>query len=87
MLNQPTGSHDSNVWDFGFFNSIQLLQNGTNAPTIDELIDAVSHPIDQLDSIALDGISNTLQPCTEHIIESEGENDNRTPHLNKSRGS
>ena len=40
--NQPSQSHDLNVIDLGYFNSIQSLQKRISFEKVDELIEAVN---------------------------------------------
>lgn len=65
---QPNKSCNLNVSDVGFFNSIRYVWSTTNTSTFDELIDALTEKFPRSESIALDNVLITLQPCMEQDI-------------------
>lgn len=81
--NQFANSLDLIVLDLGFFNSVQSLKNRTNASTIDEFINADNNAFHQSEPINFCSVWITLQLCMEHIMEPEGGNDYKIPHVNK----
>lgn len=67
--------------------TLQSDQNRTNASTLEELSDAANDAFDRSESISLDNVWITLQPCMEEIMESEAENDYKILLFKKTIGS
>lgn len=85
LRNQPANSPDLNVLDLGFFNSIQALQYRAAPRDLDDLILEVESAFEELKPETLDNVWVTLQSCMEKIMETNGGNDYKIPHMNKAR--
>ena len=83
LRNQPANSPDLNVLDLGFFNAIQALQYDACATSISELVDVVIEAFDTLNSQALSDSFITLQAVMREILDSNGNNEYKIPHLKK----
>ena len=82
---QPPNSPDTNVLDLGFFNSIQALQHQCPSRTIDDLIAATEKAFADLQETKLNYVFLTLQQCLKSVMETEGSNDYKIPHMGKDR--
>jgi hypothetical protein len=82
---QPPNSPDLNVLDLGFFNAIQSLKNQLAVRDIDTLIDATVTAFYQIDREKLNRVFLTLQQCMTCIMETDGGNGYRLPHMGKDR--
>lgn len=82
---QPPNSPDTNILDLCFFNSIQSLQH-TYAPTnVDELVVIVLDAFVRLEHKILNHCFLTLQGCFNEIIDCDGGNGYKIPHMGKAR--
>lgn len=82
---QPPNSPDTNVLDLGFFNAIQSLQHQVPSRSIDDLIAATKNAFVELSETKLNFVFLSLQQCMKAIIESEGSNGYKIPHMGKER--
>lgn len=83
LTNQPPNSPDLNVLDLGFFNSIQALQQKAAIQNLDDLIREVEAAFAQLEPETLDNVFLTHQGCMEKIMETDGGNEYKIPHIAK----
>ncbi|KAF0695539.1 Aste57867_13656 [Aphanomyces stellatus] len=81
---QPPNSPDLNVLDLGFFASIQALQYKSVSRTVDDVIQATMTAFVTLSSVKLEDVFLTLQAVMRLVLENDGDNHFRLPHLNKS---
>ena len=82
---QPPNSPDTDVLDLGFFNAIQSLQHQVPSRRIDDLIAATKNAFVELSETKLNFVFLSLQQCMKAIIESEGSNGYKIPHMGKER--
>jgi len=80
---QPAQSPDLNVLDLGFFNSIQSLQQRNRCTGIDELVENTKKAFEEEPWEVLDRVFQTLQGCMHCILEREGGNNFKIPHMKK----
>jgi hypothetical protein len=85
LIFQPAHSPDLNVLDLGFFASIQALQYKEDADSNEELIEKVDEAFNNVSCTTLDNTFVTLQKIMECIMECEGRNDYKLPHIGKSK--
>jgi hypothetical protein len=83
MTCQPPNSPDCNVLDLGFFAAIQSLQQRKRSNNIDELIASVLQAFEELSLESLDNVFLSLQAVMECILNHEGGNGFKLPHLGK----
>lgn len=83
MMNQPPNSPDLNVLDLGFFNAIQSLQASRVATKIDDLVEAVLLSYSQISPTLLERNFITLQSVMNKVLEHDGHNNFKIPHLKK----
>ncbi|KAJ0391764.1 hypothetical protein P43SY_012098 [Pythium insidiosum] len=83
MLCQPPNSPDLNVLDLGFFASIQSIQYKQRVRGIDSLVNAVVDAFDKTKVETLDNIFLTLESVMTCILQSNGGNDYKLPHMKK----
>ncbi|RHZ22005.1 hypothetical protein DYB26_004980 [Aphanomyces astaci] len=80
---QPPNSPDLNVLDLGFFASIQALQYKSVSRTVDDVIRSTLAAFDELSEEKLDNVFLTLQAVMRIVLEHNGDNHFRLPHLHK----
>ena len=82
LYTQSPNSPDTNICDLGFFRAIQSasLIVGSNEKA---LIDAVTKAFNEYPKEKLNRTWLTLQSCFNMIIEEDGGNDYKIPHMNK----
>ncbi|KAH9136838.1 hypothetical protein AeRB84_018170 [Aphanomyces euteiches] len=80
---QPPNSPDPNVLDLGFFASIQALQYKVSSRSVDDVIRATLIAFETLSSEKLSDIFLTLQAVMRLVIEHQGSNQFKLPHLGK----
>ncbi|ETV64075.1 hypothetical protein H257_18985 [Aphanomyces astaci] len=80
---QPPNSPDLNVLGLGFFASIQSLQYKLVSRTVEDVIRATLAAFDQSGGEALDKVFLTLQAVMRLVLENNGGNHFRLPHLRK----
>ena len=85
LYTQPANSPDLNVNDLGFFASLQSIYYRTSPKNSIELIEMVEEAFNKYPSNKLNRIWLTLQSCMNMIIESNGDNQYKIPHMNKDR--
>jgi hypothetical protein len=83
MVNQPPNSPDTNICDLSFFVSIQALQQEEVSNTMAELVEAVKRAFEEYDPRRLNHAWLTLMTCYNEIIECQGGNDYKIPHMGK----
>jgi hypothetical protein len=83
LLFQPPNSPDLNVLDLGFFAAIQSIQYKQQIHGIDNLIKAVKNAFEGTKVSTLDDIFLALQACMSCILECDGGNEYKLPHLGK----
>jgi len=83
MMNQPPQSPDLNVLDLGFFNAIQSLQASKVASKIDDLVEAVLLSYSEISPTLLERNFITLQSVMNKVLEHDGHNNFKIPHLKK----
>jgi hypothetical protein len=83
MVNQPPNSPDNNICDLSFFVSIQALQQEEVSNTMAELVAAVENAFEEYDPKRLNHAWLTLMTCFNEIIECQGGNDYKIPHMGK----
>ena len=84
LTNQPANSPDLNLVDLGFFNSVQAAQERASVNTLDDLIREVRVSFNELTPDSLDNVFLTLQSCMEKILEVDGNNNYKIPHMGDS---
>ncbi|RHY74159.1 hypothetical protein DYB38_013254 [Aphanomyces astaci] len=80
---QPPNSPDLNVLDLGFFASIQALQYKSVSRTVDDVIRTTLAAYDELSVEKLDNVFLTFQAVMRLVLEHNGGNQFRLPHMNK----
>ena len=82
LFTQPANSPDCNICDLGFFRVLQsrCLIVGTDEKT---LLDAVKKAFDEYPKEMINRTWLTLQSCLNCIIEQNGDNTYKIPHMNK----
>ena len=80
---QPPNSPDLNVLDLGFFASIQALQYKVRSRTIDDVIETTLFAFRALSPEKLDDVFLTLQAVMRLVLEHQGSNGFKLPHLGK----
>ncbi len=83
LCNQPANSPDFNVLDLGLFNAIQSLLHQAAAENIDDLLKAVETALEELHPSKLGDTFVTLQKVMECVMDFDGGNDYKIPHLKK----
>lgn len=83
MSNQPANSPDLNILDLGFFRAIQSLQAQKCAFKIEDLIGAVEESFQEIEPNSLHDNFITLQSVMREVLDAEGTNDYKIPHLDK----
>ena len=82
MYTQSPNSPDTNILDLGFFRAIQSFNNDCPANE-EELIKSVEKASGEYPLHKLNHIWLTLQSCLNMIIENDGGNDYKMPHVGK----
>ncbi|XP_021760588.1 uncharacterized protein LOC110725415 [Chenopodium quinoa] len=85
LVFQPPQSPDLNVLDLGLFRSIQSLQYQPFPSNLDELVDKVIESYDTFKPEVNKYIWITLQKCMIMILQAEGGNKYKIPHMNKKK--
>ena len=86
IYNQPPNSPDTNINDLAFFVSIQSLQHKLGSGTsLETLIASVLEAYDQYPWHKLRNAFLTLQCCLNCIIEENGGNKYKIPHMSKEK--
>jgi hypothetical protein len=81
---QPPNSPDCNVLDLGFFRALQSLQwQQEPATTIDGLIENVGLAFNEYDPILINRVFLSHQQCMNCILEHNGDNNYKLPHMGK----
>ncbi|KAF0709448.1 hypothetical protein AaE_012882 [Aphanomyces astaci] len=83
VRSQPPNSPDLNVLDLGFFASIQALQYKFESHSVDDVIRATLAAFALLESDKLVDAFLTLQAVMRLVLENNGGNQFRLPHLGK----
>ena len=82
VYSQLPNSPDTNILDLGFFRAIQSFNN--DCPTNEEeLIKSAEKAYGEYPLCKLNHVWLTLQSCFNMIIENDGGNDNKIPHMGK----
>ena len=82
MFTQLPNSPDTNILDLGFFRAIQLFNDDCPANE-EELIKSVEKAYGEYPWHKLNHVWLTLQSCFNMIIENDGGNDYKIPHMGK----
>ncbi|XP_042026328.1 uncharacterized protein LOC121773514 [Salvia splendens] len=85
LICQPPNSPDTNILDLGFFRAIQSLKDKKACSNVDELLQNVSMAYEELTPQTLNKVFLTLQSVLSEILEVQGGNNYRIPHMNKDR--
>jgi hypothetical protein len=85
LFNQPANSPDLNINDLAFFNSLQKMQLKNPTTTSLELIETVKNAYRDYPPCKLRDAYLTLQGCMNCIMDCNGGNDYKIPHLGKAR--
>ena len=82
VFTQSPNSPDTNILDLGFFRAIQSLNDDCPANE-EELIKSVEKAYSEYPMRKLNYVWLTLQSCLNMIIENDGGNDYKIPHMGK----
>ena len=82
VFTQAPNSPDTNILDLGFFRAIQSF-NDACPDNEEELIKSVEKAYGEYPWCKLNFVWLTLQSCLNKIIEHDGGNDNKIPHMGK----
>ena len=82
VYTQSPNSPDTNILDLGFSRAIQLFNNDCPANE-EELIKSVEKAYGEYPFCKLNHVWLTLQSCLNMIIENDGGNDYKIPHMGK----
>ncbi|VFR00938.1 unnamed protein product [Cuscuta campestris] len=85
LNNQPPNSPDLNVLDLGFFRAIQSLKDQCAPTTVVELIEAVEGAYNALSPECLNKVWLSYQQVMTKVMEHEGNNNYKLPHMGKDR--
>ncbi|VFQ71258.1 unnamed protein product [Cuscuta campestris] len=85
LNNQPPNSPDLNVLDLGFFRAIQSLKEQCAPISVPELLEAVQRAYNALNPETLNKVWLTYQQVLTKVMEHEGSNNYRLPHMGKDR--
>ncbi|ETO83189.1 hypothetical protein F444_02738, partial [Phytophthora nicotianae P1976] len=85
LIFQPPNSPDLNALDLGLFASLQSIQYHLPIYSIEDLIDAVDDAYMQISTDTIDDIFLTLQACMLCVLEEDGGNHYKLPHLGKAK--
>ncbi|VFQ96364.1 unnamed protein product [Cuscuta campestris] len=85
LCNQPPNSPDLNVLDLGFFRAIQSLKDQCAPSTVADLLDAVEGAYNALSPETLNKVWLSYQQVLTKIMEHEGGNNYKLPHMGKDR--
>ncbi|XP_042032594.1 uncharacterized protein LOC121779336 [Salvia splendens] len=85
LICQPPNSPDTNILDLGFFRAIQSLKDKKACSNVDELLQNVSMAYEELTPQTLNKVFLTLQSVLSEILEVQGGNNYKIPHMNKDR--
>ncbi|ETW06578.1 hypothetical protein H310_02796 [Aphanomyces invadans] len=80
---QPPNSPDLNVLDLGFFASIEALQYKMVSSSIDDVIFSTLTAFDHLSVDKLENVFLSLQAVMRLVLEHQGDNHFKLPHLRK----
>ncbi|ETV96259.1 hypothetical protein H310_10438 [Aphanomyces invadans] len=80
---QPPNSPDLNVLDLGYFASIQALQYKTFSRSVDDVIGSTLCAFEALSVETLGNVFLILQAAMRQVLEHEGNNDFKIPHMKK----
>ncbi|KAF0701882.1 hypothetical protein AaE_016263 [Aphanomyces astaci] len=83
VLQAPPNSPDLNVLDLGFFASIQALQYKSVSRTVGDVIRTTLAAYDELSVEKLYNVFLTFQAVMRLVLEHNGGNQFRLPHMNK----
>ena len=85
IILQPPNSLDMTALDLGYFTSLESLTDCRAPTTIEELIQGVQEEFDEYDAGKLNRIFLTLQTIMVEVMNYEGGNSYKIPHLRKER--
>ena len=85
LVTQPPNSPDTNVNDLGFFRALQSLAWKKTAADVPQLINNVITSYQTYDPKKLNRIWLSLMGVLNQIIESNGNNDCKLPHMGKEK--
>ncbi len=84
LYTQPAQSPDLNILDLGFFRAIQSFMDAAPKDEF-ELIRAVEQAYKDYDAKMINRVFLTLQSCMNQIIETNGSNRYKIPHMGKEK--
>jgi hypothetical protein len=84
LYTQPANSPDVNVLDLGFFRAIQSANDEVSKDEL-QLIEHVKKAFDNYPKEKINHVWLTLQSCYNSIIDANGGNDYKIPHMGKER--
>ncbi|KAL3659951.1 hypothetical protein V7S43_019092 [Phytophthora oleae] len=82
---QPPNSPDINVCDLGLFAFLQSLQYRKYMRNVLDIVKAVQEAYEEMSKDTLNNIFLTLQSCMRCVLENDGGNDYKLPHLGKAK--
>ncbi|VFQ76659.1 unnamed protein product [Cuscuta campestris] len=85
LNNQPPNSLDLNILDLEFFRAIQSLKEQCAPTSVPELLEAVQRAYNALNPETLNKVWLTYQQVLTKVMEHEGSNNYRLPHMGKDR--
>ena len=85
FTNQPPNSPDLNVMDLAFFRAIQSLQQKTQSKNKAELIENTLKAYEDYPEQKVENGFLTLMCCMNMILENDGDNNYKIPHMNKAK--
>ena len=85
LYTQPANSPDVNINDLGFFRALQALYYRSTPGNAGEIIACVELAYQAYDSSKINRIWLTLMCCLNQILEHDGNNNYKIPHMGKDR--
>ena len=85
LYTQPANSPDTNLNDLGFFAALQSIYYEEAPSNATELIELVQKCFEDFDSKKINRIWLTYMSCLNQIIDHNGDNDYKIPHMKKAK--
>jgi DNA-binding transcriptional regulator YhcF (GntR family) len=85
LYTQPANSPDLNILDLGLFNAIQAAYYRTSPRNQVQLIEMVEKTYKEFSLKTINRVWLSLMCCFNEIIEMNGDNDYKVPHMGKAR--
>jgi hypothetical protein len=83
LYTQPANSPDTNLNDLGFFAALQAMYYRSAPRNAGEIITMVENAFEEFESNKINRIWITYMSCLNEIIDNDGGNDYKIPHMNK----